>query len=331
MPESPAHGPDAPYDHDDLAEKSVATEHVVNGQASIVATGLAAHGYWCVQPRSNNSSVQVDCQSPDGDISVDVIADRDGDVLYADIGLGPATSPATVTSAPESDDRLWQVLSASFLKLWPQEHTVVADLLQDARPDEFMSFGDAAAPSDPEDQYRTHEVRTEDASWSLRSFYTGAPLALRVRTAGLQDRSWPFDGRHYATSLTAATAVLKADGFTCALSCYRASGQQTVSFDTHDGQIVTVTFDLRTRADGNPAHDPSGRWVREGLPFLAPAVRAPVGRRIEESRLKRESWRGVVAGTPIEIAAESGSSLTPDDQPAHDLTVVIGIPLLQVE
>lgn len=64
MRAAPAHGPDAPYDHEGLSEVSVATEHVVNGQASIVTDGLQSRGYWCVQPRSNDSSVQVACQSP---------------------------------------------------------------------------------------------------------------------------------------------------------------------------------------------------------------------------------------------------------------------------
>lgn len=323
MPAAPAHGPDAPYDHEGLSEVSAATEHVVNGQASIVTDGLQSRGYWCVQPRSNDSSVQVACQSPEGDVLVDVIAARDGQILYADLDLGPAKSPES--------SGLWTVLDASFLKLWPQERTVIADLLEGSQPHDFMPFGTSAAPSDPRDQYSTREVRTDNASWSLWSFYTGEPLALRVRTAGLQDRSWPFDGSHYATSLSAATTNLTADGFRCATSCYRAADDQTVDFYTHDAQIVSVSFTLHTRADGDRADDPSGRWVRDGLPFLTPAVRSAVGRRIEESRVEGKSWRGVVAGTPVQITEETGGSSTPDDQAAHDFTVVIGIPLLFVE
>lgn len=331
MSAAPAHGPDAPYDHEGLSEVSVATERVVNGQASIVTDGLQSRGYWCVQPRSNDSSVQVACQSPEGDVLVDVIAARDGQILYADVDLGRARSPAAPTSPPESSERLWAVLDASFLKLWPQERTVIADLLEGSQPDDFMPFGTSAAPSDPRGQFSTHEVRTDNASWSLWSFYTGTPLALRVRTEGLQDRNWPFDGSHYATSLSAATTNLTADGFRCATSCYRAADDQTVVFDTHDAQIVSVSFTLHTRADGDRADDPSGRWVRDGLPFLTPAVRSAVGRRIEESRVEGKSWRGVVAGTPVQITEETGGSSTPDDRAAHDLTVVIGIPLLFVE
>lgn len=325
MPAAPARGPEAPYDHEGLSEASVATEHVVKGQASIVTDGLQARGYWCVQPRSNDSSVQVACQSPEGDVRVDAIAARDGQILYADLDLGRAESP-----------EFWTVLDASFLKLWPQERTMIADLLEGSQPQEFMPFGRSAAPSDPRDQYSTHEVRTDNASWSLWSFYTGTPLALRVRTTGLQDRSWPFGGNHYATSLSAATTNLTADGFHCGTSCYRAADDQTVNFETHDAQIVSVSFALHTRADGDRADDPSGRWVRDGLPFLTPAVRSAVGQRIEKSRVEGKSWRGVVAGTPVQITEETHGSPTPDDQAAHDqaandLTVVIGIPLLHVE
>lgn len=330
MPEAPTDGPDAPYDHGALSEVSAATEHLVRGQAGIVADGLEALGYWCVQPRSNDASVQVACRSPGGDVLVDVIAARDGDLLYADVDLGPTRSPAAPTSPGDSRDRLWPVLDASFLTLWPQERAVVADLLEDAEPDEFTPFGSAAAPTDPQDRYVTHEVRTDDAGWSLWSLYTGEPLAMRVRTPGLQEGTWPFDGRHYATSLSAATAELSADGFTCATSCYRAADQQSVVFDTHDGQIVSVRFTVRTRADGDRTDAPSGRWVREGLPFLTPTVRTAVGRRIEQSRLEQESWHGVVKGTPVHITAAAGASSTPDGQVARDLEVVIGIPLLQV-
>lgn len=74
-------------------------------------------------------------------------------------------------------------------------------------------MGEPAPPADPDDQFSTHDRSTDDADWSLTSIYTGDPLALRVRTAGLEDHSWPFDGSHYATLADAATADLLAAGF----------------------------------------------------------------------------------------------------------------------
>jgi hypothetical protein len=306
----------------------VATEDVVPGQARTVVHGLAQRGYWCVQPRSNDLAVQIACQSPERDVQVDLVAAPGGDVLYADIDLG-----TTAASVPSQDvgDRLGQVLDAAFLKLWPQDRMTIQDLVEDAQPDPFMPFGGEAPPVDPAEQYSTHDQRTDNASWSLRSRYTGEPLALRVRTTGLEDHSWPFGSRHYATSVDSAITELVADGFSCATSCYRASDGQAVDFDEHDGQIVAVRFTLRSRVDDGDRTDPSGQWVRAGLPFLTPAVRDAVGQRVEQCRREQRSWRGVVAGTPIDIIAVPGASVLPDGRSARDVMVMIGIPLLYLE
>jgi hypothetical protein len=324
----PARGPAAPYDHSGFSEMSVATEDVVVGQTSTVVEGLEERGYWCVQPRRNARAVQIACQSPERDVQVDLVAAPGGDILYADIDLGTA---AASTPSQDVGNHLGQVLDASFLKLWPQDRTTIEDLVEDAQPHPFMPFGNDPPPADPAEQYSTHDQRTDNANWSLWSIYTGEPLALRVRTAGLEDHSWPFGGRHYATSVNAATTELAAAGFICTTSCYRASDGQTVDFDEHDGQIVAVRFTLRSSVDGDPSTDPSGQWVRAGLPFLTPAVRAAVGQRVEECRIEGRSWRGVVAGTPVDINAVPGAATMPDDRPAKDLAVTIGIPLLYVE
>ncbi|WP_026550781.1 hypothetical protein [Arthrobacter sp. Br18] len=326
---APARGPAAPYNHGGFSEVSVATEDVVAGQASTVADGLAELGYWCVEPRSNDLTAQITCQSPERDVQVDLVAAPDGDVLYADIDLGAAT-----TSDPSKDvgHLLGQVLDASFLKLWPQDRTTLEDLLATAQGEPpFMPFGSEAPPVDPEDLYSTHDQRTDNASWSLWSRHTGEPLALRIRTTALEDHSWPFGGRHYATSVSAATAALVLDGFTCAVSCYRASDGQTVDFDVLDGQIVTVRVKLRSSDDGHHRTEPSRQWGQAELPFLTPAVRDAVGQRVEESRIERRNWRGVVAGTPIDIIAVPDAGIMPDNRPAMELMVTIGIPLLYVE
>lgn len=316
---APADGPDHPYDHENFSEVSVATEKVVAGPVRTVVEGLEARGYWCVQPRWNNFAVQVTCQ---GEAQVDLIVTGQGAISYAAI--------SDFNGRQESRKRFWRVLNASLLRLWPNERTVIEDLLAESQPHTFLG-NDPVAPSDPRDQYATYEVQTDTASWSLRSRYTGEPLTLRLRTAHLRDHSWPFGSRHYAKSFSVATTALRSAGFTCATACYRAADNQTVNFDTHDGQIVTAEFTLRTRADGTPADDPAGRWVRAGLPFLTSDVRAAVGRRIELSRVERQSWRGVVAGTPVNITAVTGASSTLDGHGAYDIRVAIGIALPYVE
>lgn len=121
------------------------------------------------------------------DVQVDMVVALTGAVVYADIDLGAAVA------APSDDagDHLGHVLDASYLKLWPQDRTTIQDLVEDAQPHPFMPFGREAPPADPAEQYSTHDQRTDSASWSLGSRYTGEPLALRVRTGALQDRSWP--------------------------------------------------------------------------------------------------------------------------------------------
>ncbi|WP_029138663.1 hypothetical protein [Nakamurella lactea] len=326
MAHAPVNGPSAPYDHAGLSESSVATEDVVAGQARTVVAGLRSIGYWCVQPRRNVAAVQIACRSAGGDVRddrgvrIDLQVAANGDLLYADIDL------------PSSDaaDRMWTLLDASFLRLWPQQRSVIAGLVENARPHTLMG-NRPLPPSDPDDQYLTHEARTSVASWSLLSFYTGWPLALRVRTPGLQDRSWPFDGGHYATTLSDAIGQLTAAGFGCATSCYRAGDNQVVDFESFDDQIVTIGFRLRTRTDTPAAGQPAAEWVRSGLPFLTPAVRTAVGSRIEQSLVERQDWHGVVAGTPVNIVAVPGGTSTADGHPARDLSVAIGIPLLHVD
>ena len=251
-----------------------------------------------------------------------------GAVLYADIDLGAAVA----APADDAGDHLGHVLDASVLKLWPQDRTPIQDLVEDAQPRPFMPFGREAPPADPAEQYSTHDQRTDSASWSLWSRYTGEPLGLRVRTAALQDRSWPTGGSHYATAVDAATTKLVANGFTCATSCFRTSDDQTLDIDEHDGQILAVRFTLRSSVNEvDRRADPSGQWVGAGLPFLTPAVQAAIGQRVQQCRLEHRSWHGLVAGTPIDIVAVLGGSTMPGNRPAKDLAVTIGIPLLHVE
>ena len=307
---------------------SRATETIVEGQASTVADGLRQHGYWCVQPRSNDLTVQIACRSPQRDVRGDVIAARDGAVVYADVDLR-----VMATSSLDAERRLDRILQAAFYQLWPQERQTVEDLLEDARSARSMPFGQQAAPMDPAEQYSTHDQRGIDISWSLRARYTGEPLALRLRSDGLEDRTWPLGGQHDATSINVATAALSAEGFSCTDgSCSRASPGQGVDFDTHDGQVVAARFTLRS--SGDPSErltDPAGRWIDAGLPFLTAEVRTAVDDRVQRSRLEHRSWRGVVAGAPVDIVAVPGGSVTPDGRSAQDLTIEIGIPLLAVE
>ncbi|QIK66241.1 hypothetical protein G7072_07680 [Nocardioides sp. HDW12B] len=316
-------GPSAPYDHSGFAEVSVATDDIVDGHASHVVAGLRSSGFWCVQARSNDRAVQIACQTPGIGADVDMIADTSGHVLYADIGLGPARSIDTARS------RLDRVLDHSFLRLWPQDRAAVDQLIRDAQPTPgFFPLGGEAAP-DADDQFSTHDERTANASWSLSTFYTGQPLALQIRTPDLRDRSWPRGGDHYATATSTAVAALRATGFTCASACYRARDGLQVRFTEHRDQIVAAHITLLSSATGNRTTDLSGQWIRDGIPFLECDVRTAIGLRIEECRVERKSWRGVVAGTPVEIRSVPGG-LLPDGRAATGLEVSVGIPLVDV-
>ena len=320
----PVRGPSAPYDHPGFGEVSAATEDIIDGQASHVAAGLRGRGFWCVQARSNNRAVQIACRAPGTGADVDLVADTTGHVLYANIEVKRSTS------VEQSARHLDRVLDDSFYKLWPQDRRVVEQLIQDAQPtSHFLPLGGEAQP-DAEHQFSTHEERTANVSWSLSTFYTGQPLALRIRTPELRDRNWPFGGDHYAAPTSTARESLLATGFTCATACFKARDKQEVRFDEHRNQIVAAHFKLSSSTNGNRTTDPSGHWVRNGLPFLAPEVRTVIGQRIEEARVTKRSWRGVLAGTPVEIRSVPGDH-RPNRSPASTIDVSVGIPLLHVE
>ena len=323
--------PAAAYDHDGFAEVSIATEDVVDGQAGIVVGGLRERGYWCLQPRSNERAVQIACRSSGHEDRVDLVSTPGGDVLYADVDVSRPSAGAGRRVAGAGDRLLW-VLGGSLLRLWPEDRTAVEALVGDAQPDGFVPLGGAAPPSGTGSEPSTNKRRTDNASWSVRSWPPGEPRSLRAVTGEVTDRSWPLASGHYATSLKTATAALMRVGFRCGQGCYRSSDEQAVHFVHHAGQITAIEFTLRSSAEraDRPA-DPSGRWVRSRLPFLTPAVRGEIGRRVERCRLQRRSWRGLVAGTPVEIEAVAGASLLAGDRPAFDMTVTIGIPLLHVE
>jgi hypothetical protein len=253
-----ARGPAAPYEHTGRSEISSAEDGPLAGQSGVVASGLTAQGYWCVQPRRNAVAVQIACSSPTRDARVDMVAGPGGDLLYANLRFGRIDMPYRDYVSPALT-----IIDGSLLKLWPQDRTAVQDLLESSQPHPFMPFGRDAPPTDEDDSYATHDKRTDSASWSLWSVYDGRPLELRVRTTGLTDRSWPFEGSHYATSLDTAVAALEHSGFDCGTSCYRASDEQAIDFDQHDGQIVAARFTLRSRSDDTDRADPSGRWVRQ--------------------------------------------------------------------
>lgn len=328
----PASGPAHPYDHDGLGEVSEATTTTaVAGQVRDVALGLEELGYWCVQPRRNEETVQVRCQASTYGTTLDLIATTTGDLAYAHLDLvpssdGPATTSGTV-SAEEAD--VWAVLDASLLRLWPDDRDTVEGLLADARPRDFMSFGSQPPPADAD--YSQHAERTSSASWSLWASPAGLPLALTVRTEHLRDRTWPDGSEHYATALDEAIAGLVAQGFTCGeINCFRdddTDGQMDTTFEVHDGQVVSTTVLLRTgQQDGRTVPDLAGQWLAQGPPFLEPAVQDAVASRLQRSRVESLDWRGVVAGVPLDITVFGGRTPTPDGDRDLEVAAVVGTP-----
>lgn len=329
----PASGPAHPYDHDDLGEASEATTTVVAGQVRDVARGLEELGYWCIQPRRNDETVQVRCQASTYGTTLDLVATTNGDLAYAHLDLAPSPdAPATPSSAVSAEDaEMWAVLDASLLRSWPDDRDTVEGLLADARPRDFMRFGAQPPPAGAD--YSQHEDRTSSASWSLWAAPTGSALALTVRTKHLQDRTWPDGTEHYATTLEEAMTGLVAQGFTCGeINCFRdddTDGQMDTTFEVHDGQVVSTTVLMRTgQQDGRTVPDLAGQWLAQGLPFLTPGVQDAVASRIQRSRVAFEDWRGVVAGVPLDITVFGGRTPTPDGDRDFEVTAVIGTPLI---
>lgn len=320
--DAPQSGPVDPYGHHGFSEVSMASEDVVSGQTSTVATELESNGYRCIQARSNSRAVQVVCHAPSGHTQVDIVSDPDGSILYADIDLQD--------DLPDTDQggRRSMVILAPFLDLWPQDRPVVQEMFADAVPRPFMPLGGEAPPVDPSHQYDTHDVRTEDAHWLLQTRYTGEALRLKIRTPRLRDQNWPLGGDHYATSIETAMSRMKDEGFGCEVACYRAADDLTVSFGEHEGQIITADFIMRSPVAGDPRPDSAGRWLRGGLPFLTPAVSSAVGQFVEGCRASHNACQGVIAGTPVRVITPPGAVGTPDGGGARELHVTIGIPLL---
>ncbi|MCI2237778.1 hypothetical protein MN205_04655 [Kineococcus sp. TRM81007] len=336
-----------------MQEVSVATEQVVGGQTGVLVAGLRAAGSWCFQPRSNALTAQIRCQGQQGDATVDLVSDLDGDLTHAEIQMPTevtATGVTTVTSRASgaltasgasgtsttepvraAQDHLRFVLEASLLTVWPQDRGVLDGLLRKAEPRSFLPFGDAGAPHSDEEQYQTLEQRSERASWSLRTSCTGAPLALTVRTDALRDRSWPFGASHYAGTTAAAAARLQQAGSSCGSSgCSLGDehGDRSVAFGVHDGQIVTADLTLRPAADGAAATT-EVHELEQTLAFLTPEVRTDIAAVIARSQAEGSEWRGLVAGTPVQVSVENGWP-TLGGRHVYGVRVLIGIPLLYV-
>jgi len=308
----PLEGPSAPYDHPALGEVSVATDEVVDGDAALLADGLAEVGVSCFQARANTAAVQIDCAGPLG--TVDLVTGPGGDVRYA-----------LVDPEGETAEALHRLLDASFLRLWPDDRPTVEGLVEDAEPDRNVT-GDVVMPRDEDDQYPTRAEVTDSATWSLLAHYGGGLLQLHVRTPALEDRAWPFGAEHHATTVAEAFAALTAQGFRCVAdgvdNCHRAADDLLVDLSVHGDQVVSalLTPGSAARRGGRPVGDVSGQWVRDGLLFLTPAVRAAVGARIQECWVAGQGFRGVVAGTPLDVDVHPGR-----------FEVQVGVPLLHVE
>lgn len=327
----PTDGPDHPYDHDDLGAVSQATSSVTAGEVGQVVSGLERGGYRCVQPRRNAETVQVRCEARTYATLVDLIATTSGDVAYAHLDLSRADDAEATSSVTSPEEAMWSVLDASLLRLWPQDREAVQDLLDQARPFDFMPFGSSGQPRGPD--YVTYDTRTSHASWSLWARSVGTPLTLTVRTDHLEDRTWPYASGHYATTLDATRTGLLAQGFSCGeQNCYRddgTAGKLDASFDVHDGQVVATSVGIRTgQQGGGPVPDLAGRWLAQNLPFLTPGVRQAVARRIQTSRVESQDWHGVVAGVPLDITVSDIATSTPDGDRAYSVGATIGTPLV---
>lgn len=218
-------------------------------------------------------------------------------------GLSPTRPSTTSPLLAKGRQHLWTLLDTSLLKLWPDERTAIENLIEDAQP--FTFLGDPI-PSDSDDPYSTQATRTDTASCSLRSRYTGDPVTLRLRTPHLQDYRWPFGSAHYATSRSAARTALRADGFRCATACYRA-GETRRSTSTHTTARSSLpTSPCAPRPTAPLLVTRRGAGSAQACPSSHPPCAPLSAGASNGTRVEHECWHGVVEGTPVTLPPSPG-------------------------
>ncbi len=343
-------GPEDPYGHPRTLEDSVAVPVSTGGQVDLMAAGLRAAGFFCAQVRASATARQVWCRTVEQELTVrdgpsvstvDVVTTPAGQVEYLRVNL--PDPPVDLTSQMlgggwDADTRLAEILSASLLRVWPDDTADVRAVIAEVRD---YGFGPGQSQHDPRTPRRA-TAHTEHADYFVGEgtfFAQGAktsgaqPLSFVAATDQLSD-SWPSSSAHSLATPVVAAPGLEAGGFDCygdiKMPCVRVAGNQTVEYSTARGvdDVVKVSVFI----GGGPNEDGgfstlADRGFPHGLTFLTDAVRLGVETRLNQARHDGASFTGIVDGAVVVIDA-SPPPRPRNHSDAVPVTLTVGAPLV---
>lgn len=342
-------GPVLPYVHPATSEDSVAVAVDTGGPVDVMADGLTEVGFFCAQVRSSATARQIWCRATEVDLptgeeiwvdTVDIVATPAGHVQY--VRVTPPERPASFTGprlagGRDTDTRLKAILSASVLRLWPEDAAAVDEAIDDVRQvwSWFPTGNDPRAPQ------RT-KMSTEHADYFVGegtyfgegALTSGHPKLTFVAATDQLSDAWPVSSTHALTTAVTGAPGLEAGGFDCygpaKMPCVRVAGNQQLNYSTAPGSDTVVMADVfiggGINEDGEFA-TLADRGFPQGLTFLTDAVRSAIEARLDQARHDGASFLGMIEGTVVRIDA-SPLPGGPDDSRAVPVTLTVGAPLV---
>lgn len=301
--------PDTYQPQDPAGEDSVARP-VPAGTAETITRPLVAAGAFCAQVRSNAEGRAVWCRNrvTEDPWAAQFLLDEQDRLAWAWFPSPPVLEQSDPNRSPDYL-RLTELAAPSLGALWPDAAERISDELVQYERDhsDLIERGRAVEGA------FTRSWRDDHADYTMSS---SDGVIMQARDVTI-DR-WPSDAVHYANRMSLAVGDLQDSGFECfyppQLNCRREFHDFSVSL--RGDRIITADFFVagdETLAEVFP----------RGLTFLAPAVRAAVGAKIEEARKARQDYLGIVAGTVLVVDAAP----IPPVGGTVPITVRVGAPL----
>lgn len=349
----PELGPAVPYGLTEVgptaAEDSIAVAVATGGPVGIMTDGLEEAGFFCAQVRANAVARQIWCRGtyPDAETgddlwlsTVDIVASPGGQLQYLRIAppyrlTNTGRGLSTNTGA---DARLRLIVSASLLRVWPQDADAVLGVIDEVRSAASGGWRFGHDQRDPErarnaTAHAEYFVGEGDYFAGNRQISRDRPLTFIAATDEMAG-PWPVSSAHALVEAVAAAVGLEATGFECYGAdknpCRLPDSNQHVTyypargFDT--AAVVTVSINGGTTDDGDFATLADVGFTN-GLAFLTDAVRPAIEERIEQARHDGRPFTGIIAGAIVNIDARPrppafGPSV------ALPVTATIGVPLV---
>ncbi|GAA1234526.1 hypothetical protein [Pseudonocardia alaniniphila] len=306
--------PPGTYRPEDPVGEDSEARPVPPGTATTLTAALVAAGAFCVQIRSNADGRAVWCRNRNADDPwvAQFLLDRDDRLAWAWI---PKPSPPVYAEPDRTEefdaDRVTRFAVAALGALWPDAVDRIGTEIQQYQRERR----DRAERGQPIEGAFTRAWRDDHADYTMSSAYE---LIVAGRDA-VVDR-WPSDSGHYGGRMSEAVGDLQESGYQCFYPpqtvCHREFNDE-FRVSLRGDRIVTANFDINgdeTLADTFP----------RGLTFLAPDVRSEIAAKIEDARLARADFLGVVAGTVLAVDAAP----VPPVGGSVPLAVRIGSPMI---